>query len=43
MIKGSISNFNQIYDNAQQTTLFDYASIMEYPAFAFSRNGGPVH
>ena len=42
LIKGSISNFNQIYDNAQETTLFDYGSIMEYPAFAFSRNGGPA-
>ena len=42
LIKGSISNFNQIYDNAQETTLFDYASIMEYPPFSFSRNGGPA-
>ena len=43
LIKGSISNFNQIYDNAQTFgTLFDYASIMEYPAFSFSRNGGPA-
>jgi hypothetical protein len=43
LIKGSISNFNQIYDNAQTFgTLFDYGSIMEYPAFAFSRNGGPA-
>jgi hypothetical protein len=43
LIKGSISNFNQIYDNAQTFgTFFDYASIMEYPAFAFSRNGGPA-
>jgi astacin len=42
LIKGSIYNFNQIYDNAKQTTLFDYASIMQYPAFAFSRNGGPA-
>ena len=42
LIKGSISNFSQIYDNAQETTLFDYASIMEYPAFSFSRNGGPA-
>ena len=42
LIKGSIANFNQIYDNAQETTLFDYASIMEYPAFSFSRNGGPA-
>ena len=42
LIKGSISNFNPIYDNAQNLTLFDYASIMEYPAFSFSRNGGPA-
>jgi hypothetical protein len=43
LIKGSISNFNQIHDNAQTFgTLFDYASIMEYPAFSFSRNGGPA-
>jgi hypothetical protein len=43
LIKGSISDFNQIYDNAQTFgTLFDYASIMEYPAFSFSRNGGPA-
>jgi hypothetical protein len=42
LIKGSISNFNQLYDNAQSFTLFDYASIMEYPAFSFSRNGGPA-
>jgi Astacin (Peptidase family M12A)/Divergent InlB B-repeat domain/Abnormal spindle-like microcephaly-assoc'd, ASPM-SPD-2-Hydin len=42
LIKGSISNFNPIYDNAQVSTLFDYASIMEYPTFSFSRNGGPA-
>ncbi|HEV3391922.1 MAG TPA: M12 family metallopeptidase [Chthoniobacterales bacterium] len=42
LIKGSISNFDQIFDNAQQTTLFDYASIMEYPDYAYSRNGGPA-
>jgi hypothetical protein len=43
LIKGSISNFNQIYDNAQTFgTYYDYASIMEYPAFSFSRNGGPA-
>ena len=40
--KAPCSDFDQIYDNAQQTTLFDYASIMEYPAFTFTRNGGPV-
>src|SRR5712692_681996 len=42
LIKGSISNFNQIFDNLQESTLFDYGSIMEYPAFPFSRNGGPA-
>jgi len=43
LIKGSISNFSQIFDNAQTFgTYFDYASIMEYPAFSFSRNGGPA-
>ena len=43
LIKGSIGNFNQIFDNAQTFgTYFDYASIMEYPAFSFSRNGGPA-
>jgi len=42
LIKGSISNFDQIFDNAQQSTLFDYASIMEYPDYAYSRNGGPA-
>ena len=42
LIKGSISNFNPVYDNAQVSTLFDYASIMEYPAFSFSRNGAPA-
>src|SRR5580698_6931574 len=43
LIKGSIGNFNQIYDNSQTFgTYFDYASIMEYPAFSFSRNGGPA-
>jgi hypothetical protein len=43
LIKGSIGNFNQIYDNAQTFgTDYDYASIMEYPAFSFSRNGGPA-
>ena len=42
VIKGSISNFDQVHDNAQQATLFDYASLMEYPAFSFTRNGNPV-
>ncbi len=43
LIKGSIGNFSPIYNNAQSFgSYFDYASIMEYPAFSFSRNGGPA-
>ena len=42
VIKGSEDNFNQLSDNFQDLTLFDYASVMEYIPFAFSRNGGPV-
>jgi hypothetical protein len=41
VIKGSRSNFDQLLDNDQDLTLFDYASVMEYPAFSFSRNGQP--
>ena len=42
VIKGSWSYFETLADNAQNLTLYDYASVMEYPSFAFSRNGGPV-
>jgi len=42
IIKGSESNFNQLGDNDQDLTLFDYASVMEYIPYAFSRNGGDV-
>ncbi len=42
IIKASRSNFDPIYDNQQRSTLFDYASIMHYPPFSFSRNGGPA-
>ena len=42
VIKGSRSNFDQLLDNDQAVTLYDYASIMHYPAFSFSRNGGPA-
>jgi hypothetical protein len=42
IIKGSRSNFDQLLDNDQAITLYDYASIMHYPAFSFSRNGGPA-
>ena len=42
VIKGSEDNFDQLSDNFQDLTLFDYGSVMEYIPFAFSRNGGPV-
>jgi len=42
VIKGSEDNFNQPQDDFQDLGLFDYASIMEYLPFAFTRNGGPV-
>lgn len=42
VIKGSWPYFEMVGDNAQNLTLYDYASVMEYPAFSFSRNGGPV-
>jgi hypothetical protein len=41
VIKGSRSNFDQLLDNDQVLTPYDYASVMEYPAFSFSRNGEP--
>ncbi|HXB98779.1 MAG TPA: choice-of-anchor D domain-containing protein [Terriglobales bacterium] len=41
VIKASRSNFDQIYDNQQTLSPYDYASVMEYPAFSFSRNGEP--
>jgi len=40
VIKGSIGNFLPAVDNDQQNLgFYDYASVMEYPAFSFSRNG----
>jgi hypothetical protein len=41
-IKGSWSNFLPIYEDQQLLTPYDYASVMEYPSWSFSRNGGPV-
>ena len=41
IIKGSHFNFDVIQDDAQNLTLYDYASLMQYPAFSFVRNGGP--
>jgi hypothetical protein len=42
VIKGSWSNFEIDPDNHQILTPYDYASVMEYPAWSLSRNGGPV-
>jgi uncharacterized pyridoxal phosphate-containing UPF0001 family protein len=42
LILASRGNFDVIQANIQNLTLFDYASVMEYPPFSFSRNGGPA-
>jgi len=41
-IKGSWGNFEILTDDVQILGLYDYASLMQYPAYSFSRNGGPV-
>jgi hypothetical protein len=41
VIKGSRGNFDKLLDDNQVLSPFDYASVMEYPAFSFSRNGQP--
>jgi len=42
VIKGSWSNFQIDTDNQQILAGYDYASVMQYIPFAFSRDGGPV-
>jgi len=42
VIKGSWGNFEINTQNSQTLGLYDYASLMQYPPFSFSRNGGPV-
>jgi hypothetical protein len=42
VIKGSWGNFEILSQNAQILGLYDYSSIMQYPPYSFSRNGGPV-
>jgi len=41
VIKGSRGNFDVLLDDNQVLGPYDYASVMEYPAFSFSRNGEP--
>jgi hypothetical protein len=42
IIKASRDNFDQLLDNAQSLGSYDFASIMHYVPFAFSRNGNPT-
>jgi hypothetical protein len=42
VIKGSWGNFEILTDDVQTLGPYDYASVMQYPAYSFSRNGGPV-
>jgi len=42
VIKGSWGNFEILTDDVQIMGLYDYASLMQYPPYSFSRNGGPV-
>jgi hypothetical protein len=42
VIKGSWGNFEILSQNTQILGLYDYASVMQYPPYSFSRNGGPV-
>jgi hypothetical protein len=43
VIKGSIGDFEPSVENDQQNlTLYDFASVMQYPPFSFARNAGPA-
>lgn len=42
VIKGSWSNFQPVTDNAQILGPYDYASVMQYIPYAFTRNGEAV-
>jgi hypothetical protein len=42
VIKGSWSNFEIISDDQQILSSYDYASVMQYIPYAFTRNGGAV-
>jgi len=41
-IKGSWGNFEILTQDVETLGLYDYASLMQYPSYSFSRNGGPV-